>query len=202
MKKARRTYVLKARAERAAETRARIVEAIMHLHQEVGPRATNVSAIAKRAGVERLTVYRHFDGEDEMFAACSHRYLELNPAPTPADWAGEEDPQERTRKGLAAIYGFFTRTAPMFGRVYADVDEFPVLAKIMGEFDGYLRTLADDLASAWPSDSRRARRLAILRHAVKFHTWRSLEDEGITNAEKVRMFLEWITAGQLAAQTR
>ena len=78
--------MLKARAERQANTRARIVEAIMHLHQDVGPRHTTVSAIARRAGVERLTVYRHFNDESEMFAACSHRYLELNPPPQPADW--------------------------------------------------------------------------------------------------------------------
>ena len=47
MKKAKRSYVLRARAERQADTRARIVEAIMNLHAEVGPRHTTVSAIAK-----------------------------------------------------------------------------------------------------------------------------------------------------------
>jgi AcrR family transcriptional regulator len=202
MKKARRSYVLKARAERAAETRARIVDAIMHLHGDVGPRATTVSAIAERAGVERLTVYRHFEGEDEMFAACSHRYLELNPPPRPEDWAGETDPVARTQAGLAAIFAFFNRTAPLFSKIYRDVDDFPVLTKIMGGFDAYLRSLADDLASVWPSDSRRTRRLAILRHAVKFQTWRSMEDDGITNPEKLRMLLEWITAGQVTAHTR
>lgn len=195
MKKARRPYVLKARAERAAETRARIVDAIMHLHGEVGPRATNVSAIAKRAGVERLTVYRHFADEAEMFAACSHRYLELNPPPRPDDWAGESDPVTRTRKGLTAILAFFSRTAPMLSKVYRDADEFPVLVKIMGEFGAHLRSLADDLASAWPADFRRPDRTAILRHAVKFQTWQSLESDGVKNAEKIRLVIDWLKAG-------
>ena len=194
LKKARRTYVLKARAERAAETRARIVDAIMHLHGEVGPRATTVSAIAKRAGVERLTVYRHFTGEDEMFAACSHRYLELNPPPRPDDWAGETDPAARTQAGLGAIFAFFSRTAPMFTKIYRDVDEFPILVKIMGNFDTYLRSLADDLASSWSADSRRADRTAILRHAVKFQTWQSLEADSVPDTEKVRMLVEWLDA--------
>jgi AcrR family transcriptional regulator len=198
MKKVRRTYVLKARAERAAETRARIVDAIMHLHGEVGPRATTVSAIAERAGVERLTVYRHFSGEDEMFAACSHRYLELNPPPRPDDWTGETDPVARTQAGLAAIFAFFSRTAPMFSKIYRDEDEFPILAKIVGEFGDYLRSLADGLALVWPADARRARRIATLRHAVKFQTWQTLESDGLSNNQKVHLLLEWIAAGQLA----
>jgi AcrR family transcriptional regulator len=202
MKKIRRPYVLKARAERAAETRARIVDAIMHLHKEVGPRDTNVSAIAKRAGVERLTVYRHFAGEDEMFAACSHRYMELNPPPRPEDWSGRSDPLERTQAGLASIFAFFSRTAPMLANVYRDVDDFPVLAKIMGDFDAYLRGLADDLASAWPSDARRTRRLATLRHAVKFQTWQALEADGHSNSQKVHLAIEWIAAGHVAALSR
>src|SRR5215470_19043989 len=98
MKKAKRGYVLRARAEQAAQTRARIVEAIMQLHQEVGPRNTTISAIADRAKVERLTVYRHFRDEAAMFAACSHRYLELNPPPDPAAWAEELEPVGRVQR--------------------------------------------------------------------------------------------------------
>src|SRR5678815_277034 len=118
MKKATRRYVFKARGEQMAETRARIVEAIMQLHEEIGPRNTTVSAIAERAGVERLTVYRHFKDEAAMFAACSHRYLELNPPPEPSDWVSELDPVARARRGLETLYSFFRRTAPMFEKVY------------------------------------------------------------------------------------
>src|SRR5678815_4562333 len=104
MKRVKRRYVQQVRGEQVAETRARIVEAIMGLHGEVGPRNTTVSAIADRAGVERLTVYRHFKGEAEMFAACSGRYLELNPPPDPTAWADEPDPARRSRRGLAELY--------------------------------------------------------------------------------------------------
>jgi AcrR family transcriptional regulator len=168
--KAARPYILKARGEHMAETRARIVEAIMRLHGEIGPRKTTVSAIANRAGVERLTVYRHFRDESEMFAACSHRYLELNPPPNPSAWAGEIDPARKTRRGPEDLYAFFARTAPMFEKIYRDVDEYVSLKKIMDQFDAYLRKLADDLAAAWPRDRAAARRRVTLRHAVKFTT--------------------------------
>jgi AcrR family transcriptional regulator len=192
MKRTKRRYVLRMRGDQVAETRARIVEAIMGLHGEVGPRNTTVSAIADRAGVERLTVYRHFKGEAEMFAACSGRYLELNPPPDPTTWAGERDPMRRTQRGLADLYAFFSRTAPMFAKIYLDVDEYPSLKKIMDQFDAHLRHLADDVASAWPRDKSMPKRQTILRHATKFATWQSFEAEGVDNQEKIKFMIGWL----------
>ena len=194
MKKLKRRYELRARGEQVAKTRARIVEAIMRLHGEVGPRNTTVSAIAARAGVERLTVYRHFQDEAAMFAACSHRYMELNPPPDPAAWAGEPDPTRRARRGLGDLYAFFGRTSPMFEKIYRDVGEFMSLKKIMEQFDAHLRSLADDLAAAWPRDKAAARRRVILRHAVKFATWQSLEAEDVNNEEKIELMIAWLSA--------
>ena len=57
-----RKYELRQRAQSQAETRQRIVEATVELHDSVGPARTTISAIAERAGVQRLTVYRHFPG--------------------------------------------------------------------------------------------------------------------------------------------
>jgi len=194
MKKLKRRYELRARGEQVAKTRARIVEAIMRLHGEVGPRNTTVSAIAARAGVERLTVYRHFQDEAAMFAACSHRYMALNPLPDPAAWAGEPDPTRRARRGLADLYAFFGRTSPMFEKTYRDVGEFVSLKKILEQFDAHLRSLADDLAAAWPRDKAAARRRVILRHAVKFATWQSLEAEDVNNEEKIELMIAWLSA--------
>ena len=193
MRSAKRRYVLRVRAEQLAETRARIVEAIMRLHQEVGPRSTTVSAIAARAGVERLTVYRHFKDEAAMFNACSHRYLELNPPPDPSAWATEPDPERRTRRALGDLYCFFSRTWPMFEKVYRDVGEYPSLKKIMDQFGAYLRSLADDLADAWPRGKGSARRQVILRHATRFATWQSFEADGVDDEQKIALVVEWLS---------
>ena len=193
MKKRKRPYVQRVRGDHVAETRARIVEAIMKLHEEIGPRNTTVSAIADRAGVERLTVYRHFKDEAAMFAACSHRYLELNPPPEPSDWASEPDLARRTRDGLETLYAFFRRTSPMFEKIYRDVSESAALGKVMSHFDGYLRGLGDDLAAAWPDDQRASHRRTILRHAAKFATWQSLEAEGASDTEKAALILQWLS---------
>src|ERR671911_2497873 len=95
-----RTYQKKRRAEREAETRQRIVEAIVALHREVGPARTTISAIAEQAGVERLTVYRHFTDETSMFQACSAHFATQVAPPNAARWADVVEPAERLRAAL------------------------------------------------------------------------------------------------------
>ncbi|MBV8944057.1 MAG: helix-turn-helix transcriptional regulator, partial [Solirubrobacterales bacterium] len=69
MSSEKRRYQLKARAESQRQTRERIVRATMELHREVGPAQTTIAEIARRAGVQRLTVYNHFPEEAELFEA-------------------------------------------------------------------------------------------------------------------------------------
>src|SRR6185312_17413139 len=57
MSNEKRRYELKARAESQRQTRERIVQATMELHEEVGPAQTTIAEIARRAHVQRLTVY-------------------------------------------------------------------------------------------------------------------------------------------------
>src|SRR2546423_4242678 len=102
-----RKYELKQRADSVSETRQRIVEATVELHTELGPARTTISAIAERAGVQRLTVYRHFPDERALFEACSGHWAAENPAPDPATWAAVDDPEERRRIALIEIYAFY-----------------------------------------------------------------------------------------------
>ena len=71
---AQREYTLKKRAQKQAETRVRIVEAVVALHEEVGPARTTVVEIADRAKVSRPTVYSHFPDEQSLIAACSRHW--------------------------------------------------------------------------------------------------------------------------------
>src|SRR5881628_2229582 len=98
-----RSYRLKRRAERMEETRRLIAAAAVELHGSVGPSATTITAIAERAGVQRLTVYRHFPDQLSLFRACVRHGLEIHPGPDPAKWTAIEDPDERLRRGLREL---------------------------------------------------------------------------------------------------
>ncbi len=66
-----RTYTLKRRAEKQAETRRRFVEAAVELHSSIGPALTTLSMVAERARVQRHTLYAHFPDERSLLLACS-----------------------------------------------------------------------------------------------------------------------------------
>jgi AcrR family transcriptional regulator len=182
--RATRKYELKQRAERQAETRRRIVEAMVALHAEVGPARTTVSAIAERAGVERLTVYRHFADEAAMFQACSAHFAAEVAWPDPAGWEGVADPAERLRAALVAFYDYYRRAEPMLAHAHRDLPALPALAAVMAPWDAFVRAVRDDLLERWaaqgaegpegPRGPARSRLAAAVAHALRFETWRSL----------------------------
>src|SRR5438552_18337783 len=76
-----RRYELKRRGERQDQTRQRIVDATIELHKSIGAAQTTISEIAKRAGVGRVTVYRHFPDEGTLLDACSGHDFAQHPFP-------------------------------------------------------------------------------------------------------------------------
>ena len=188
----RRKYELKRRAEKQAETRQRIVEAIVGLHQEIGPAGTTVSAIAERAGVERLTVYRHFPGEAEQIAACSAHWVARHPRPDLAAWAAIADPGARLAAGLDELYAFYERAEPMWGNILHDAPLVPALQPSAAGITAFIAAAGDALTPGWPE--RPLVRLA-LGHAVQFETWRSLTRvQGLRRAEAVALMLRLVTS--------
>jgi AcrR family transcriptional regulator len=172
-----------------SDTRRRIAEAAMELHGTVGPARTTVSAVAERAGVQRHTVYRHFPTEDDLFAACSTHWTELNPLPDTDAWRGEREPAVRLEKALNELYEYYAATADMWGNVLRDVDLVPSLPATLAPFERHLDDVAQLLASGWGArGARRAVLKAGIRHAVDFRTWESLVQRGgITASEGARL---------------
>lgn len=186
--KRKRTYVKAARAESEAATRDRIVEALVELHQEVGPARTTVKAVAERARVQRLTVYRHFPRAAEMFAACSARWNERQPLPDFSRFTGLE-PRPRARAMLVALYAYYRGGAPMLSRVLADAPHVAELREQLAPFRELLEELVAELERGWRGRSRR--RHATLQHAVQFSTWQSLATLAASDGEAADLVLRW-----------
>ena len=186
----KRPYRMAKRAESRDETHARIVDAAIALHEEVGPKATTISAIAERAGVQRLTVYRHFPDDPSMFEACSSGWYERNPFPDVDALGGG---MQGCREGLEALYRYYSGTERMLASVLRDLPDMPVLRQPNRPFIDFLRDLHRKLLErASPSLSREAFASLTLRHAIGFTTWQSLQEAGLSDDAKADLVTEWL----------
>jgi AcrR family transcriptional regulator len=174
-KTAPRPYRKRRRAEQERRTRERITEAAVRLHGSVGPARTTVSAIAREAGVQRATVYRHFPDEAALFEACTAHYWAANPMPDPTEWRRVSDPGKRLRRGLSELYEFFARTEGMLEKTGRDAPLVEAMGKPAARFVAYLQSAADALVAGRPERGAARRRVrAAAGHAVWFPTWQSL----------------------------
>lgn len=189
-----RRYELKRRAERQEETRLRIVEATVALHEAVGDAATTVSAIAERAGVGRVTVYRHFPDERSLLTACTGHYFALNPPPDPAAWEGVPDPDARLCTALRELYAFYRRTEGMLARAEQDAPANPILADLLVPFAAYRDGVRDALAEGWSTAGEPDPLVrAAVGHALAFSTWRSLvREQGLDDDQVVALMLSLV----------
>jgi AcrR family transcriptional regulator len=190
MSSKKRPYQLRARAERQEETRRRIAAATAELHEEVGPARTTIAEVARRAGVQRPTVYNNFPTERDLFAACSAHFLEHHPRPGFASALAREDPRERLEAVLAELYGWYRRTAGTSGNVARDRHLLPELDALLAETaDAQMDGLATELARGFGARGRRAVRLrASIRLALDYGAWERLSAEGLSDAEAAAVF--------------
>ena len=176
----KRRYELKARAETQQATRARIAAAAASLHEEVGIAKTTVADIARRAGVQRLTVYNHFPDLDALLPACTAHYLAEHPRPDLAAAFAIDDPAARLRAVLVLHYGWCRENASMQRRVFGERGTVPELdAWIARSSDVRLAELADHLSAGFDAADARA----LIALALDFWTWQRLDREGLDDEQ-------------------
>jgi len=173
-----RSYTLKRRAERVAETRQRIIDATVELHTTLGPGRTPVTAIAERAGVQRHTVYAHFPDTSSLFAACTAHWATLHPFPDPRRL-------EELGDALDAVYAWYAS-------VEDDLALFERDAEAIAEVDiPSVRVLAEHRRRLGRGRSPNER--AAIGHAFEFETWRSLvRRQGLSRRAAVDLMVRLI----------
>jgi AcrR family transcriptional regulator len=177
MSSEKRKYEKRERATKQEETRRRIAAATAELHASVGPARTTIAEIAKRAGVQRPTVYNNFPHEYDLYAACQAHFLSESPPP-------QLDPRDGLEKILIALYRWWRKNRAMSGNVVRDRGSVPALDELMRDTsDAQFDALADALGS-----TREQR--ALVRVALTFTTWKTLTDRGLSDAAAARVMSE------------
>jgi AcrR family transcriptional regulator len=194
--KKNRKYELKARAESQERTRQQIAKAAAELHEEVGPAETTVAEIARRAGVSRLTVYNHFPDNAALYPACSAHHLSEHPPPDFEAALAPEDPGDRVRSLLDAIYGWYRETSRMMRNLQRDRGSDPALDAVMrANIDVALAGITDALATGFELEGDYAARLrSMIRVALDFWTWERLTGEGMDDGAAAELMTDAVAA--------
>jgi AcrR family transcriptional regulator len=178
-----RAYRLGRRAEAAAETRRRIVEATFALHSERGIADTSMTDIALRAGVSVGTVYHHFATYADAIVACGAYVAEQAPAPTAALFDGAGSREECIARLVRAFFAHYERV-PAIESVRRDSHLTPELEAFAREEAKNRRRLA--ALAAGP------RAAALVAGLIDIDVWRALRREGFSTAEAAERVAEAI----------
>lgn len=148
---------------------------------------TTIREIARRSGVERATVYRHFPDDVTLIRACTGHYFAQNPPPDPRPWLDEPDPVARLRAGLAETYAYHRRTEPMMTRTLPEIALVPAAQEVALPLLQHWDRVRDVLGTGWDATGDEREVLhALLGHALGFWTWKSLvREQGMDERDAV-----------------
>jgi AcrR family transcriptional regulator len=153
-----------------------------------------MSAVADRAGVTRVTLYRHFPSMDDLFTACMAHWRALHPPPNVERWRTIPDFERRLRTALDELYGWYAQNSDDLYPIYRDAAKTPEsnqLARRQAN-ERQAEAILGDLAVT-RAGGKRLR--AAIGHAVRFWTWHSLaRDQGLSTREAAALAGDFVLA--------
>ncbi len=110
---------MRVRQETVEQTRLRITEATVRLHERVGPAATTVSAIADRAGTSLQTLYLAWGSKTALFRAAADATTTASGLPLSSDsWRERiEQSLHASPEASASAEAYLQEVAKVFTRV-------------------------------------------------------------------------------------
>lgn len=132
----RRAHYREPRQARSAATLARVLQAAEELASSAGLEEMTITGVAERAGVSVGSIYRRFEGKDQLIAALTEQMLERR----------EEYVAERLRLAEPSLRGVMDAYAHALLQSFADTSNlFPELlrARGTGALDRGARTITE-----------------------------------------------------------
>ena len=197
-----RSYRMKKRAEIRDQTRERILQATMQLHDEQGVAPTTFSEVAERAGVGVATVFRHFPKLGDLVRACGgHVWQEMRPPvpdAAPAVFAGLETTTERMERLIKEIDAFYERGALRLALASRDRELVPELDQFLGAVEAGVEAMVRE---ALKEARLSPRALEVARALMSFPVWAALNRLGLPAAERARLRTDLLKCGIRSADS-
>ncbi|MFH1807037.1 MAG: TetR/AcrR family transcriptional regulator [Pseudomonadota bacterium] len=189
----KRKYTKSLRSRQENGTRQKIMDAALELYGLCGPAKTTISAIAGRAGVQRLTVARHFPDDGDLIQGCFFRWFSRHPLPSAERWRGVVNRADWAVVILSLIYSYYRQTSDMWDVVHRDAPSVPELGRVLQVLADCHEQLQDDILASLPEDIRDGRfGRAVTAHAVQFTTWQSLSAQHLDDADMAALMSYWL----------
>jgi AcrR family transcriptional regulator len=198
-----RRYDRRRRDEAVAATRARIVDAIVALHAELGPSRTTYALIAKRADVAIPTVYKHFPALAGMFAACiGHVSAELPPL-TPEIFARAPDAAGRIAALATTLFERHRHFAPWLRWSRHEAHLLPELGVYLAKMRERQRKLIREALAPEHGAEPPPALVALVDALAGFDSWHALTAEnGLTQDDAIETVVDALMAIMAAPRTR
>jgi AcrR family transcriptional regulator len=184
-----RGYTLKRRAETAAATRRRILDAAIALYADRGLEGTTLSAIADRADVARGTIVHHFGTAEGLLGEALDHLLEQLELPDERILDGVVGRDARVRTFVDAMIDFQERSTRWWTTFESEMQRPVLQAREATYWAWFERLLAAALGPELAADPRAGAVVTALSHPATAGTFAwSFERVGRTR-EEARSFI-------------
>ena len=193
----RRGYRMGARADAAAATGDRILDAAVEMFWEQPGEKMSLDEVARRAGVTVQTVIRRFGGREGIIAAAAKREVERTRAQR------DEAPVGDVTAAVGVLVEHYERTGERVLRMLAEESRLPALSDIADAGRAVHRTwCARAFAPALASRSgvERQRRLAQIVAVCDVYTWKLLRVDAQLSRRQTELALVELLAPLTSAQ--
>ena len=189
---AKRKYRMVARAEAAAATRERILEAAWRRFSKDLYEEVRLADIAADAGVSEQTIYSRFGTKDQLFVFAWAWAI------GPEGERRDRAPVGDVRKAVRLLYDSYEAQGDAGLRMLAEEDRFPAIRQMTDAGRAWHRAWVERTFAPLLAGSRgaaRERRLVALVVATDILVWKLLRREmGLDRATAERIVIEMVTS--------
>ena len=196
-----REYKMRKRADAWQQTRERILQATMQLHDEQGVAPTTFADIAKRAGLGQATLYRHFPTIGDLVRTCGgHVWQEMRPpmAETAAAvFDGLTDPGKRLEKLVEEIDAFYRRGTLRLGLAGRDRELIPELDQFLSAVEAGVNAYVTEALA--PSKLPK-RSVEVVAAMMSFAVWQRFSQLELSDRKSKELTLRLIQCAMGAVE--